>query len=338
MSSQVKEAGFQSSPPTSTPTLVRSRPKLPTIFGRGEDDGMQNLVGVISSLGSTDFVGKYSTKRRKRTTGEMSSQSQANVSLPVSPMSPVMSPRARSPPSDGKATITLTRMRSIKLKLEEVKEKQDRAAEMNNLTANIPRRKTGTVEPPFMGLGGVCLLRDSMHQSSSTKTLERSGSDRSDKILSTSSPSVMQSASHCQEKVDDLQFLPENEESSLLNRVNMRLSVSNTQTVDSDNPIKKTLTDDQHQHRISNSSKGKIDSVKSSPGADHDSNNSVHVTEYQKDNRDRPSSNEMEDEGIGAMDIEEDTSSGAHLIDKLSQSRNIPRDKHDSTETSSMEC
>ena len=131
MSSQVTEAGFQSSPPTSTPTLVRSRPKLPTIFGTGGDDGVEDLVGVISTLGNTDFVSKYSTKRRKRTagTGGVSSPSQqGNASLPVSPMSPVLSPRTKSPPPDGKATITLTRMRSIKLKLEEVKERQDRAA------------------------------------------------------------------------------------------------------------------------------------------------------------------------------------------------------------------
>ena len=68
MSSHVMESGFQPSPPTSTPTMVRSRPKLPTIFGTGGDDGVEDLVGVISTLGNTDFVEKYSTKRRKRAT------------------------------------------------------------------------------------------------------------------------------------------------------------------------------------------------------------------------------------------------------------------------------
>ena len=360
MSSQVSETGFQPSPPTSTPTMVRSRPKLPTIFGAGGDDGVEDLVGVISTLGSTDFTGKYSTNRRKRTSvtttaeGAGSPSPRANACLPMSPMSPALSPRTKSPPPDGKATITLTRMRSIKLKLEEVKERQDRAAEMN-LSGNIPRRKTGTVEPPCLGLAGVCLAqestRDNMQPSSSTPSLDRSESDRSDKTIFTSSPSVIQSISDSQEKVSDLQSPPEKEKNCLLNRPDICLSGSITQNIDSNDPVTKTSTDIRHQHRISDSSKSNVES-----STERDSDSPLHVTEdegslarrkalidrashyaknLQKDNGD--SSNEMEDEGIGAMDIEEDISIDPHLLDKLSQSRNVARSEHDKTQESPMD-
>ena len=360
MSSQVTEVGFQSSPPTSTPTLVRSRPKLPTIFGRGRDDGVEDLVGVISTWGNTDFVSKYSTKRRKRTTGTggvSSPSQQGNASLPVSPMSPVLSPRTKSPPPDGKATITLTRM--IKLKLEEVKERQDRAAEMSKSGGNIPRRKTGTVDAPCLGTGGVCLsqdsLRDSIHPSSSTPSLERSQPDRSEKSLSTSSPSVIHCTSDSLEKIDQLQSTPEKEEKYLPNRTDILLSESITHNVDNDDPVTKT-SGDSTLHRISDSSRSNIESVKSSSGTERDSDSSLHVTEdesssarrktrlqrtpplaheIQKDNGD--SSNELEDEGIGAMDIEEDTSIDPRLLDKLSQFRNAPGSNHDKNGESLMD-
>ena len=362
MSSHVTESGFQPSPPTSTPTMVRSRPKLRTIFGTGGDDEVENLVGVISSLGNTDFVEKYSTKRRKRatssttTTGGTCPSPRANASLPMSPMSPALSPRTKSPPPDGKATITLTRMRSIKLKLQEVKERQDRAAaEMNNVSGNIPRRKTGTVEPPCPGPGGVRplqdSLRDSIQPSSSAPSLDRSESDRSDKTLSTSSPSVIQSTTDNQEKVSDLQSPPEKEKNYLPNRADVYLSGSITQNIDSNDPVTKTANDIPHQHRISDSSKSNVES-----STERDSDSSLHVTEdegslarkkallerashcaknLEKDNGD--SSNETEDEGIGAMDIEEDTSIDPLLLDKLSQSRNVARSKHDKTQGSSMD-
>ena len=363
MSSQVTEAGFQSSPPTSTPTMVRSRPKLPTIFGTGGDDGVEDLVGVISTLGSTDFVSKYSTKRRKRTTGTGGASSpsqQGNVSLPVSPMSPVLSPRTKSPPPGGKATITLTRMRSIKLKLEEVKERQDRASEMSKLGGNIPRRKTGTVNAPCLGTGGVCVsqdsLRDSMYPCSSTPSLKRSEPDRSEKSLSTSSPSVIHCTSDNQEKVDELQSTSEKEEKYLPNRADILLSESITHNVDSDDPVTKTSGYNTLQHRISDSSRSNVESVKSSSGTERNSDSSLHVTEdessrakrkarlqrtsplaheIKKDNGD--SSNELEDEGIGAMDIEEDTSIDPHLLDKLSQSRNVPGSNHDKNGESSID-
>ena len=361
MSSQVTEAGFQSSPPTSTPTLVRSRPKLPTIFGKGRDDGVEDLVGVISTLGNTDFVSKYSTKRRKRTTvtgGVSSPSQQGNASVPVSPMSPVLSPRTKSPPPDGKATITLTRMRSIKLKLEEVKKRQDKAVDMSKSGGNIPRRKTGTVDAPCLGTGGVCVsqdsLTDSIHPSSSTPSLERSQQDRSEKSLSTSSPSVIQCTSDSLEKVDQLQSTPEKEEKYLPNRTDILLSESITHNVDNDNPVTKT-SGDSTLHKISDSSRSNIESVKSSSGTERDSDCSLHVTEdegssdkrktrlqrtspveheIQKDNGD--SSNELEDEGIGAMDIEEDTSIDPHLLDKLSQFRNVPGSNHDKNGESLM--
>ena len=271
-------------------------------------------------------------------------------------MSPALSPRTKSPPPDGKATITLTRMRSIKLKLQEVKERQDRAAaEMNSVSGNIPRRKTGTVEPPCLGPGGVCPLqdsvRDSMQQSSSAPSLDRSESDRSDNTLSTSSPSVIQSTTDNQEKVSDLQSQPEKEKNYLPNRADVCLSGSITQNIDSNDPVTKTSTDIPHQHRISDSSKSNVES-----STERDSDSSLHVTEdegslarrkallerasrcarnLEKDNGD--SSNEMEDEGIGAMDIEEDTSIDPLLLDKLSQSRNVARSKHDKTQGSSID-
>ncbi len=149
------------STPTLTPTMVRSRPKLPPIAGTCPHPGgikkttsdpstsqeVEDLVSVLYSLGNTDYIGKYSRKRRTSSGVSSPTPSVSSVSLPMSPMSPVTSPGSQTPPFEGRAvgTITLTRMHSIKLKLEKVKQSQDR--EFGD-GGHIPRRRTGCVEAP----------------------------------------------------------------------------------------------------------------------------------------------------------------------------------------------
>ncbi len=375
------EPGFQASPPSSTPTMVRSRPKIPSIFGGaaggsgggGEEAGVEDLVGVISTLGTTDFVEKYSTKRRRRT-GAGGGGGVGGVNSPASLVSPT-SPRAKSPPTaDGRSTITLTRMRSIKLKLEQVKERQERAAEASKAAAaaaaaaatagtpgggggGAPRRKTGTVEPPYLqGMGAVYVSQDSLggsiHQSTSTPSLDRSESDRSEKTLSTSSPSVILSMSDSRERVNDLQQFPssENVESYALdNRVNVYLSDSISPIVDSGNNSRgKTITvtdgGGPHQHSISENLQSNVDSVKSTsiagdglvsaPDDRRATRLGGQAPPVQRDEKGGvDSANEMEDEGIGAMDIEEEPGSlDPRLLDaKLSLSRNVPTGNRDTT-------
>ena len=114
----------------------------------GHEEKMEDLSGVIHELGNTDFVSKYSRRRRASGTA---SPSPSCCSLPMSPMSPVMSPGTKSPPNvaEGRGTITLTRMRSIKLKLEAVKESQDRAEQAGRaLKKHMYKRRSGVVVPP----------------------------------------------------------------------------------------------------------------------------------------------------------------------------------------------
>ena len=121
-----------------TSAYVRSRPKLPGppsgIVGTASSDNhdIRDIVGVITSLGNTDFVRKYSRKHRGSLTEVTGSTSPLSSSLSMSPsesISPVTGQRSRG--------ITLTRMRSIKVKLEKVKEHQERmeAAQKNQSTS-----------------------------------------------------------------------------------------------------------------------------------------------------------------------------------------------------------
>ncbi len=356
---QVTEAGFhpQGSPPASTPTLVRSRPKLPKIFSDGgrQTDGVEDLVGVISTLGSTDFVEKYSTKRRKRAcvagTGSSSvGPGSGNAGI----VSPVLSPRAKSPPTTdtgSKSTITLTRMRSIKLKLEEVKQRQERDKESEKAAMAVagPRRKTGTVEPPCIGFGGLCLplpsdaVQNALHQSYSSPSLDHGQSDRSEQALSTSSPSVIQSTSESQEP--EQEAANDNGGNDLPNTGNTFLSElrnkdRNLDTNTSSQLVSETLYDSsmEFQHKNSDSSKSTVESGKSSSDdllyvATDDErlmsmSKRMRTTDVKRDREDNAeedsenSANDMEDEGIGAMDIEEDRTIDPRLLDKLALSRN----------------
>ena len=121
-----------------TATYVRSRPKLPGppsgVVGSGspasDKSDMHDIVGVLTSLSNTDFVRKYSRKHRGSLSDTTSPPSSLPNSLPLSPsgiMSPVTGQRSGG--------ITLTRMRSIRVKLEKVKEHQERVEAAQNKDA-----------------------------------------------------------------------------------------------------------------------------------------------------------------------------------------------------------
>ena len=123
-------------------SVVRSRPRLPTnIVGTPTEKGdIDDIVGVLTSLGNTDFVRKYSRKHR----GSLSDTTSPTPSLPCSlPMSPsgVMSPVTGSKG----AGITLTRMRSIRVKLEKVKENRDRVEALKNESSTDAEYSTATL-------------------------------------------------------------------------------------------------------------------------------------------------------------------------------------------------
>lgn len=341
MSSQASmEAGVRMpSPPqtagsTSTPTLVRSRPKLPNIFGASQEDGgMGDLVGVISTLGSTDFVGKYSTSRRKRS-GVNSPQHAA--SQPLSPMSPVLSPsRMKSPPPEGsnRAPITLTRMKSIKLKLEKVKQNQDRAqaaAEMlknASNSGNSPRRKTATVDPPRFGY----LARDGMQPSMSTPSLEKLDPSKKGKNFSFSTPSVIDlQSSDSQETINDPSTTGSETEGTQTPH-NM-CQPGPLPSTDSRPPAHPSDSLNSQQHNMYSDSTKTGLTMKNTSSTERDSDSPLHVTSTDEDSRARnlvkiqtgpvhkhklkrvhidqklnqDSSFELEDEGLGAVDIEDD--------------------------------
>lgn len=125
------------SPPSSitgTPTMVRARPRLPLGLikpGNARNVGkeeVENLSDALSSLGTTDFVRKYSRRCRAGNSGTSTpSGGSSSVTTPSLMRSPLFSP----PPESGQGhhtrtgSLTLTRMRSIKLKLQKVKETQE---------------------------------------------------------------------------------------------------------------------------------------------------------------------------------------------------------------------
>ena len=149
--------------------VVRTRPKLPTLapsVSPGRDtvspassNGQpEDLSGVISALGSTDFIGKYSRRRRS------GAPSPVPPSAAMSPASPVISPGVTTPPHDGRGmgTVTLTRMRSIKLKLEKVKERREQE---DNSSSGLKEE-----EPSRLPVGGS---RSPSSRSPSSRTDER---------------------------------------------------------------------------------------------------------------------------------------------------------------------
>lgn len=143
-SKQAHDSGVMSPPSGGpfSPTMVRSRPRLPKGLVKSHrlqepsDGGVEDL---LRSLSSTDFVRKYS-RRTKTASGTCSPSS-------MTPRSPFTSPDVRSPPPGEAATtpsgshlarsLTLPRMWSIKHRLEKVKEFQDKSDRINT-DDNIP--------------------------------------------------------------------------------------------------------------------------------------------------------------------------------------------------------
>ena len=157
-------------PRSETPKMVRSRPKLPSGLTDGENCGaadqqhvttaeknqnnnagknraghneLDKLVGILNVLGTTDFVRKYSRKGRSAT---------SSPAIPLSPTpSDLTSPGAEkcsSPPPGGKrsGSATPTRLRSIRVRLEKVKEDRDKQAEMERVLAKYTKhRKTQVI-------------------------------------------------------------------------------------------------------------------------------------------------------------------------------------------------
>ncbi|ELU16927.1 hypothetical protein CAPTEDRAFT_222014 [Capitella teleta] len=127
--------GVMTSPPpsiTGTPTLVRARPRLPLGLikpgsrGGGKEE-VEDLSVAFSSLGTTDFVRKYSRKCRNSGANTPSGNAASSVPTPGSMRSPLFSPTPESGQGHHTRTgsLTLKRMRSIKLKLQKVKETQE---------------------------------------------------------------------------------------------------------------------------------------------------------------------------------------------------------------------
>ena len=108
---------------------------------------------MISSLSSTDFISKYGRKSKRLSGGSASGAAGGEVDSPsttsscMSPVSSVNSPGPNTPPMESRAvgTITLTRMKSIRLKLEKVRENQEK---IEAGRTNMPRRRSGVVEAP----------------------------------------------------------------------------------------------------------------------------------------------------------------------------------------------
>ena len=103
--------------------MARLRPRLPTGMSRtrtisDQDRHVDDLIGVLNSLGTTNFVRKYGRRAHQSSPGSSS----PTASAPSSCHSPVVtSPLCQS----DAPVITLSRMRNIRMKLEDVKESQE---------------------------------------------------------------------------------------------------------------------------------------------------------------------------------------------------------------------
>ena len=103
--------------------MARLRPRLPTGMSRtrtvsDQDRHVDDLIGVLNSLGTTNFVRKYGRRAHLSSPGSSS----PTLSAPSSCHSPVVtSPLCQS----DAPVITLSRMRNIRMKLEDVKESQE---------------------------------------------------------------------------------------------------------------------------------------------------------------------------------------------------------------------
>ena len=161
-----------------TGSMARSRPKLPTMEQHGATlsperlqrpdgspgggpvggagDVQEDLERDLNTLGSTDFISKYS--RRKRASGTTS---------------PAGSSRAMSPthPGGERGPGGIRRIESLRLKLVKVKESQDRAERAGRELEKrqTPRRREGVVRGPSFGP-----LKDQRDSSNSAESLSTS--------------------------------------------------------------------------------------------------------------------------------------------------------------------
>ena len=146
----VQDSGIQS--PTSrdsTPTLVRSRPRLPSglvkSYAVQTPDGEEGVQSLLTSLSSTDFVRKYSRKGRGCT-------GSATCSPAMTPKSSITSPPYES--GLGRS-LTLTRIQSVKHKLERVKEDRINQENIPNQCQLLSTNSDNLQTDPLRSTGGL---------------------------------------------------------------------------------------------------------------------------------------------------------------------------------------